>query len=256
MAVLIIGFAHYYCITDCYLYGIFAFLGTFATYNFHRLVRNKAFLQADVTTARGLWLHRNRTVIILLCAGSTVTAAILFFFLPIVPESLFLLAGTGFIVAFYAVPIPLLNKSLRQLSGMKNAWIVVVWGVLLIIPLVNREKTIDWIDVIHVMVLAFVQIIPFDIRDVPYDSPEMKTFPQIFGIRNARMLATVLLLGLTVSLVAHHGFHWLVFLPVLLSVAGLWWKQTPKNLALLELIWDAALPALGVFYYLLECIAR
>jgi hypothetical protein len=254
VAVLIVGFAHYYCITDCYLYGLFAFLGTFATYNFHRLVRNKSFQRAEITTARGSWLGRNRILLVVCCAVSAVTAAIIFFFLPIVSTSLFLLAGCAVVVGFYAVPIPVLNRSLRQVSGLKSAWIVLVWGVLLIIPLVNREKTIDWIDVMHISLFAFAQIIPFDIRDLPYDPPGMRTFPQLFGIRNTRLLGTVLVLGILAGMIQHHGFHWLVLLPAGLSLAGLWWKQRPENLSVLELIWDGALLVLGVFYYSLECI--
>jgi hypothetical protein len=254
VAVLIIGFAHYYCITDCYLYGAFSFLGTFATYNFHRLVRNKSFQRAEIATARGSWLARNRILLIVCCTVSAITAGIIFFFLPIVPASLVLLAGCGFVIGFYAVPIPVLNRSLRQLSGLKSAWIVLVWAILLIIPLVNREKTIHWIDVLHVSLFAFAQIIPFDIRDVPYDPPRMRTLPQLAGIRNARLLGTVLIVAITASLINRHGFHWAVLLPVSLSLAGLWWKQRPKNVSVLELIWDGALPALGVFYYALDCV--
>jgi len=254
MSLLIIGFAHYYCITDCYLYGAFAFFGTFATYNFHRLVRNKIFKRAAIDTRRVAWLSNNRKLLIVCCALSGTLAVGIFFFLPVTITSLWILAGAAFVVGFYAIPIPGTNISLRQLSTMKNVWICVVWCVLLIIPLVSREKTIIWSDVMHVGLFAFVQIIPFDIRDVEYDPPHMRTVPQVLGVFYARVFGTVLMAVITASLILHHGFHWTLLFPVALSLTGLWWKQKLSNIGALELLWDGALPALGIFYYLLECI--
>lgn len=254
VAALVLGFAHYYCIDDCYLYGLFAFLGTFTTYNFHRMVRNRAFEQASIATDRSRWIARNRTWLILASALSAVAAGILFFFLPIVFTSLLLLAGTGLVVLFYAMPVPLLNKSLREISGMKSGLIVLVWVVLVVIPPINREKHLIWIDLLHIAALVYIQIIPFDLRDMQYDAPDMRTLPQRLGIRGTRWFGTALTLLLGASLIYHHGFHWLIPITLLVSLAGLWWKQTEHNLRALELIWEGALIALGVFYHSLDCL--
>ena len=256
VATLVLGLAHYYCITDCYLYATFAFLGTFGTYNFHRLVRNRAFQRASIATERSTWLDNNRTVVIVLSAIAAISAAVIFFFLPIVPHSLFLLGGTGIIVFFYAIPIPGMNRSLRSFSGMKNLWIVLVWTVLVLVPLVNREKTIDWIDIGHIALLTYIQIIPFDIRDTGYDPKHMRTLPQLLGNTNARLFATVLLGILIASMLAHHGFHWGIVAVAVCSLAGTWWKQRTENLAALELLWDGTLLVQGIFYFSLDCLQR
>lgn len=253
VATLVLGLAHYYCITDCYLYATFAFLGTFSTYNFHRLVRNRAFQRASIATERSTWLDRNRTIIILLSAAAAVTAILIFFFLPIVPLSLVMLGGTGVIVFFYAIPFPGTNRALRSFPGLKNLWIVLVWTVLVLVPLVNREKAIDWIDVAHIVLLTYIQIIPFDIRDTGYDPKHMRTLPQLLGSTNARLFATLLLSILLTSLSLHHGFHWGVVAIGICSLAGTWWQQRQENLAALELLWDGTLLVQGIFYFVLDC---
>jgi hypothetical protein len=250
---LVIGFARYYCITDCYLYGTFAFLGTFVTYNFHRLIRNKTFRKEAIATGRSTWLDRYRLMIVVLSAISAIAAAAIFFFLPIVPLSLLLLAGCAVIVGFYALPVPLFGKPLRQIGGLKSLWIVAVWTVMIAVPPLNREKDLQWLDLAHVALFAWIQILPFDIRDARYDPPGMRTLPQVLGIRGTRWLGTFLLLALGCSLVVHHGIHWLMFLAVGIALAGLWWKQRTENLGLLELSWDGALLVMGLFYYALGC---
>jgi hypothetical protein len=256
VATLVLGLAHYYCITDCYLYATFAFLGTFSTYNFHRLVRNRAFQKAEIATERSTWIDHNRKIIIALSAIAAVSAAVIFFFLPIVPHSLFLLGGTGIIVFFYAIPVPGTNRSLRSFPGMKNLWIVLVWTVLVLVPLVNREKTIDWIDIGHIALLTYIQIIPFDIRDTGYDPKHMRTLPQLLGTVNARIFATALLGLLVASMTLHHGFHWGIAAIAACSLAGTWWKQRAENLAALELLWDGTLLVQGIFYFSLDCLQR
>lgn len=253
VATLVLGLAHYYCITDCYLYATFALLGTFSTYNFHRLVRNRAFQRASIATERTTWLDDNRTVIIVLSALAAISAAVIFFFLPIVPLSLVLLGGTGVIVFFYAIPIPGTNRSLRTLPGLKNGWIVLVWAVLVTIPLVNREKTIAWTDIAHIALLAYIQIIPFDIRDTGYDPKHMRTLPQLLGMTNARIFGTVLLGILIASMTWQHGFHGGIAAIAVCSLAGMWWKQRTENLAALELLWDGTLLVQGLFYFSLDC---
>ena len=254
VGILVTGVAHYYHIEQHWLYGTFALLGTFTTYNFHRLVRNKTFQQAAITTPRSRWLDTHKSVIIAACICSTITAISLFFFLPLPFNSLFLLAGTGFIVLFYAIRIPFIEKSLREFSGLKNAWIVVVWAVLVAFPVINEQHSIHWIDLATIALLVYIQIIPFDIRDLKYDLPQMRTIPQLVGITAARLFGTLLICIFLLFLLFQHGFHWLALLVALTSFAGLWWKQRPSNLHYLEILWEGAIILLGIYFYVLPCL--
>lgn len=246
---LITGFGKLYGIEDLHLYGSFAFLGTYATYNFHRLVRNDSLRKAAVSTDRTRWLDSVRRSIIITTGMAALAAAIIFFLLPFRSTAVFLLAGTGIIVLFYAVRIPGTRLSLRDLAGTKNLWIVLVWTVMLLLPLLNRGKVIYISDVILAASFIYVQIIPFDIRDFHYDNPGMYTFPQLFGITGARIAATLLILTIAAGLLFTHGFHSTLIPCIATAFCGLWWPQTQGNLRYLELSWDGTLLLLGAYYY-------
>lgn len=98
---------------------------------------------------------------------------------------------------FYAVPF-IHSKNLRSLSGIKIFVVGFVWaGVTVIVPVVASDMPVS-VDV----VLTFIQrilivvalILPFEIRDVPYDSHNLKTLPQQLGVWNTKMLGELILL--------------------------------------------------------------
>jgi len=251
---IVTGVAHYYRIEMHWLYGSFAFFGTFTTYNFHRLIRHKSFQQAAITTPRSRWLEHHQTTIIVCSIFSTLVSIGLLVFLPMLPTSLLLLTGTGFIVLFYPIRVPIVGKSLREFSGLKNAWIVIVWVVLVLLPIVNENQPFQWGDVSIVALLVYSQIIPFDIRDLKYDLPHMRTIPQLIGVMPARLLGTVLMLILVLLLIAQHNFHWIGLLIPFTSMIGLWWKQQPSNIHYLEFLWEGAIILLGIYFYILPCL--
>lgn len=250
VGMLVTGLTHHHAIDSCWYWGLFAFSGTFVTYNFHRLVRHKAFETARISTERGRWLHRHRTVMIVCSGIFAVVAIILFFWLPIQLSSLWILAAAGIIVTGYALPIPFLGKSLRDISGLKSLWITLVWFLLLYFPLIQYHQPVDYADLAVIGIFTFVQIIPFDIRDLSYDAPSMKTLPQLIGIRGAQIAGTLLIALLIPAILYTHPFHVLLLIAVICAISGLWWKQTPQRILALEFIWDGALIVLGLYYYL------
>jgi len=254
VAGLMLGVAHFYCIDDCWLYAVFAFSGTFATYNFHRLVRNHTFQKEAIITERNRWQNRFRPFLLVACAIAIGTAATIFFFLPIKPLSIVLLGVAGLIVLFYAIPLPFAKRTLRDISGLKNIWIVFVWIILVSIPLINRGKTIQFSDLFLIAALCYIQIIPFDLRDVSYDSRSMKTLPQLLGNRFTVLFGTLLTLGWAFAMFLNYSFNWFLPVTLLVSLAGLWWPQSERTNRQLELVWDGALLTLGFFYYFLPCI--
>ena len=109
----------------------------------------------------------------------------------------------GVITFFYAMPLlPKSNsenqKSLRSVSGLKVYLIAMVWsGVTVVLPIVNNDY-----GIISDALLSFTQrfiyiivlMIPFEIRDLQYDSPELATIPQKIGIKWTKILGAILLL--------------------------------------------------------------
>jgi len=115
------------------------------------------------------------------------------------------IVGFGAITFFYAIPF-LPNKyfmdrqhNLRSVSGLKIYLIALVWGgVTVFLPLINNGYPVD-VDVIVTAVQRFIFImalmLPFEIRDLRYDSLKLSTVPQKIGEKQTKLLG-VLLLGL------------------------------------------------------------
>ncbi|MGB5417349.1 hypothetical protein [Algibacter sp.] len=100
---------------------------------------------------------------------------------------------------FYAIPISTKkNNSLRNSSGLKVFVIALVWaGVTVFIPLINADYQVS-LDVILLAVQRFLYVlvlmIPFEIRDLKFDSINLSTIPQKLGVKNTKVFGIILLL--------------------------------------------------------------
>jgi hypothetical protein len=114
------------------------------------------------------------------------------------------IVGFALITFFYAIPF--LPKrlfidnhyNLRSISGLKVYLIALVWsGVSVFLPLINNNYFID-LDVVITGIQRFLFIIvlmlPFEIRDLQYDSLKLATIPQKIGVRWTKIIGVLLLL--------------------------------------------------------------
>ena len=166
---------------------LFVFLGALTGYNFVKYAK-----------VAGLH-HRSLTQSL---KAIQIFSGICFVFLAFIAfklsiQTLMITAAFGLATFFYAVPF-VRHKNLRNFSGLKIFVVAFVWaGVTVIVPVVASEATIS-IDIL----LTFLQrilivvalILPFEIRDVPYDSLNLKTLPQQVGVRNTKLLGLAVLL--------------------------------------------------------------
>ncbi|WP_353778914.1 hypothetical protein [Winogradskyella sp. 3972H.M.0a.05] len=115
------------------------------------------------------------------------------------------LAGFGVITFLYAIPflpkkIFLDNQqNLRSISGLKIYVIALVWaGVTVCIPLINNDAGLFTTDVILTLIQRFLLVIvlmlPFEIRDLKYDSLKLATLPQQIGVKETKTLGVLLLI--------------------------------------------------------------
>lgn len=119
-------------------------------------------------------------------------------------DSLFMIAVLGLITFLYAIPlIPERyfiddQKNLRQISGLKIYVIALVWTfVTVLFPLTEHSVVLD-VDVVILSVQRFCYIIvlmlPFEIRDLNYDSLKLATIPQKIGIKKTKIIGFLLLM--------------------------------------------------------------
>ncbi|MEP1490255.1 MAG: hypothetical protein ABJL44_06540 [Algibacter sp.] len=118
-------------------------------------------------------------------------------------KTLVYIGGFGLITFLYAIPfLPkhffLDNQqNLRSIGGLKIYLIALIWsGVTVFLPLINNDSFID-ADVIITCVQRFLFIIalmlPFEIRDLQYDSLKLSTVPQKIGITKTKLIGVLLL---------------------------------------------------------------
>ncbi len=116
-------------------------------------------------------------------------------------ESWFLLVIMGFLSLFYVVPIPFINKGLRDISFIKVFIIALVWSLIIFgLPYIDSSPLKLESHTIIAFIQCFLFIIaitlPFDIRDLKYDeSSNLKTIPQLVGIKNTIIISEILLIG-------------------------------------------------------------
>lgn len=167
------------------------------------------------------------------------------------------LAGVfGLLTGLYVLPV-FLNRSLRNLAGLKLIVVSMVWaGVTVLVPAANMEGSFSsdvWILFIQRFLLILVLTLPFEIRDLPYDLPKLHTLPQVVGIRNTKWLGSILLVicaileGFKDELCINHAFS--LQLTLIVS-AILLWMSSKKQSRYFSSFWVESIPILYLIVFL------
>lgn len=159
------------------------------------------------------------------------------------------------LVGLYTLPILPGVRGLRNLGILKLLLIGFVWGgTTVILPVLSVQKELPWevhIEALQRLVLVLVLMLPFEIRDLAYDKPSLRTLPQRIGVNATRNI------GAAASLL----FFLLTFLkdkvstPELLGKAMLFlalllilWRTGKNQTRYFASFWVEAVP---VFWFLL-----
>ena len=130
--------------------------------------------------------------------------AMLYYALQLHLNSLLLLGALGLVTFLYAVPLVPMRffrdhqKNLRQISGLKIYLIALVWTfTTVLLPLVEVAILFNT-DVLMTCVQRFLFVIvlmlPFEIRDLNYDSLKLATIPQKIGVKKTKVIGVLLLM--------------------------------------------------------------
>ena len=184
------GYAYFNAIDSWLLYGLFSFFSTLAVYNGQRLFKAKSLEQTPWLK----WVDENRTGLLILSVISGIGACAMLFLLPkIEPVTLVLLGWSGLISTLYVLKIK--GTNMRQIPHLKIHLIAISWvAVVIVFPTINESKgeALVWSAIAHYLYVLAVTI-PFDIRDLKYDTPEQRTIPQVVGINASKFISIVLL---------------------------------------------------------------
>jgi len=90
------------------------------------------------------------------------------------------------------------QKNLRSIGGLKIYIIALVWtGVTVVLPLIdnNHDITKDvFITGVQRFFIVIVLMLPFEIRDLNFDSLKLSTIPQKIGVKGTKVCGVLLLL--------------------------------------------------------------
>ena len=191
-----------------YTINLFVFFASLFAYNFQRLVRMR--VQGELSF-RQQWLQQNKFLLWVVTALSAI--ATVYFSLSLSYNSLRLLLPLGIIAFMYSLPLLYWKGRwwrLREVPGIKIFLIALVWALVSVGLLVEEHQigwTIDvWLLFLHRLCFVFAITIPFDIRDLKYDSLQLKTIPTVFGAEKARYIAYAALVMYELLVVAQFIF--------------------------------------------------
>lgn len=178
---------------DHHLFG-FIFFGAIACYNFikYGVEAEKYILVANS-------YHKNIQFFSFACLAIAFYYALYLHFDLIVALAILLL-----LTGLYALPVLPGTKNLRSFGGFKVFVVALVWaGSTVFLPVIAVGDTISWdvwIEVSQRLIFVLILLLPFEIRDLKFDAPDLNTLPQHYGIEKSKRfgyIANVILFHMT-----------------------------------------------------------
>ncbi len=171
--------------TNYPLFG-FTFFGTIVCYNFVKYgVEAEKYLIVSNT------YHKSIQIFSFLCFIPA-----LYFFAQLDTQIWTAVLLLSLLSTLYAIPLLPKTKNLRSLGGFKIYIVALVWvGFTVFLPISNVKMAISWdLGVLFCQrfILVLVLLLPFEIRDLKWDSSALKTLPQVLGIDKTKKLGIVL----------------------------------------------------------------
>jgi hypothetical protein len=98
----------------------------------------------------------------------------------------------GVLIGLYTLPLFPNSKNLRSIGVLKVIIVGLVWtGATIFLPILEIGWPISWdicVEGVQRFLVILILMIPFEIRDLRSDFPELKTLPQRFGIAQTRVI--------------------------------------------------------------------
>ena len=176
--------------------ALFVFFSTILSYN---LIR---FFQLDkINSTIAVWIKGNTKGLLVL--NVLALAGVLYYAFQLRIEGFMAILPFFIATVFYVLPLKNKASGLRHIPGLKLFLIAFAWaGITLYFPIQEAgllDVSNQWIYFMQRFLFIVAITIPFDIRDAQFDLPDLATIPQVFGIKNAKIIAIaamILFLGI------------------------------------------------------------
>jgi hypothetical protein len=157
------------------------FFGTIACYNFvkYGVEAKKYFLVANT--------YHKYIQVVSFIAGAFALYHLFFLSLEVVIG----ITVLSLLTSLYAIPLLPNTKNLRSLGGLKIFVVALVWaGTTVVLPVIAADRAVDWdvfVELAQRFLMILILMLPFEIRDLDYDDPELRTLPQRYGYVNTKI---------------------------------------------------------------------
>lgn len=214
---------------------LFLFCATIVSYNLMKHLEG-----------RYLSLEKLSWPLVVLAGAASLAGLILLFYLAFWHILLFSLLMV--LTLLYALPF-FEHRSWRALPVMKPLIVALVWvGATYIFSLTGITQ-FEWVKAIQRMLFMFALIIPFEIKDLKYDSPSLGTLPQLIGTRMSKLVGTIcLLLAGTLEMISVQPS--IVTGTIYLLLLIMLWNIKVKSPDYLTTFWIEAVPVVWLVVYL------
>ena len=231
------------------LYGGYAFLATFVVYNGQRLLKSN-----DISKTPWLfWVNSNkRFITFLIFITGLMLAAIMVSIVNFKYNVYLLLVIGGLSSLLYVVRIG--KRNAREIPYLKIHLISITWVLVLVLfPIVIEDVKVQWlwISIAHYFYVLGVTI-PFDIRDLKYDSPKHKTIPQTFGTIGAKRISVfALVLFYAMMILVYPDFLYNPFyhIGILVQIVLVLMMNEKRSDFYCAGLIDGAIAILGISYF-------
>lgn len=226
---------------------IFVFFATVTSYNYIRLTRQK-----NIKSWFSNWLIDHNIFLILLTIMSLLIMTFYTFRLNL--KALFILIPFASLTFLYVLPSGFSKKlNLRNLPALKIFVIALSWaGITVLFPLLQFEifnEKVLWLFLQRFFFVVALTI-PFDIRDLPYDSKNLLTLPHLLGVKNVKILG-LLFLGISILIeifVFGTNNIWIITLTAI-CLSFLLLKATNSQNKYYSAFWVEGIPILWLALY-------
>ena len=167
--------------------AMFLFFGTISAYNFikYGVEAEKYILVAN----------RYQKSIQLFSLASLVFAIYHAYFLPMTTWPV--IGGLLLLTGVYALPVLPKAKNVRSWGGLKIFVVALVWaGATVLLLIVSKNYPVSWdvaMEAVQRFLIVLILMVPFEIRDLAYDRPELRTVPQRLGVANTKVFGGIAL---------------------------------------------------------------
>jgi 4-hydroxybenzoate polyprenyltransferase len=98
----------------------------------------------------------------------------------------------------YVIPFNRSKRNIRNYSRIKIFIVAFCWAAVTVLFPLTVELEVDYLNAIILFFQRFIFVVvytlPFEIRDLKFDSIELKTIPQLYGLKKTKQLAYLLLI--------------------------------------------------------------